>query len=300
MITLADKVREVYRARHEHAKMTMGMIQREEYDRIQCQLDAARPSSELNRHFGQHRENVDNWRRSQTTHLIHALGHHEATNVINRLFVTGTNAYTKVTFYHRSIFEAFFNTEKTDVAEIIRLVRENTLADVYDVEDEYEAVMRYAVLNTYEDIGENVLNAGIDGEQNRELRDAIKEWLTFEEALNVLILIQYSQPFNQQARLATVDGLSIGDSATVMHAYTGGRGVLRYLIDEVREIIYSNAYDAAGEQENIPSLDEVFYNLIDVMYGHGVVEDQSVLYELGGEMESDDDVGREDKEDSVT
>ncbi len=55
-------------------------------------------------------------------------------------------------------------------------MRENTLADVYDVEDEYEAVMRYAVLHSYQDIGENVLNAGIDGEQNRELRNAIKEW----------------------------------------------------------------------------------------------------------------------------
>ncbi len=46
-----------------------------------------------------------------------------------------------------------------------------------------------------------------------------------------------------------------------------------------------------NEQENIPSLDEVFFNLIDEMYGHGVVEDQSLLYELGGEM--DDDVSRE-------
>lgn len=298
MTTLADKVRTVYQTRHSHALMTMGMIKQEEYDRYQCQLDAARPESELDAHFGRYRSAIDAWRSSQTTHLIHALGLHDTQNVINRLFVTGTNAYTKVTFYHRSIFEGFFNTERTDVSEIIRLVRENTLADVYDVEDEYEAVMRYAVLHSYQDIGENVLNAGIDGEQNRELRNAIKEWLTLEEALNVLVLIQYSQPFNYHAGKATVDGLSIGDSMTVMHAYTGGRGILRYLIDEVREIVYSNAYDAADEQENIPSLDEVFFNLIDEMYGHGVVEDQSLLYELGGEM--DDDVSRENKEDSVT
>lgn len=299
MNTLADRVKVVDATLHAQARITFGMIRQEEYERISCQFDGVIPENELQAHFHNYQDKFSKWRQSRATHLIHALGKHDVQNVIKIQDVGGTKGYVRTTFYHKSILEAFFNTETTTVDEIVRLVREATMADAWDVKGEYESVMRAASVRSDRDIGEILDGIEPDWKSMRDMKHDIEEWLMFDEIVNALLIIQYSEPFKEAALKATIDGLSLSNTRIIMEAYTGGKGVLRYLVDKALEIVYSHVQPVGEEFVDIPPTDEIFFNMADMMVGLGVAENTNVLFDMG-RVKTDDDVSREDKEDSVT
>ena len=115
------------------------------------------------------------------------------------------------------------------------------------------------------------------------LKNEITNWFTVEEMMNTLLLIQYSETIRYEAKVACLEGLNPAHSGKVLEPYTRGRSVLQFLIDEVKEIVYSYTFQVAEEgYADVPPQDDLFYNLIDMMEGFGVVDDKRVLYNLGG------------------
>lgn len=288
-MTLADKVKTVFDIRLRHRNMTHGMALQEEVDRIQATIDSRTGGNNRTYHFQEYREKMKRWQQVQIAHLIHVLGNTKKDEVILALDTSDQDELpveVKVYFFHRSILESFFNTETTWVSDILRYVRQTTVNEVYDIEDEYGAVVRAAILYSYRQAEEYKLSK--TAEKNPVLQQNIKDWFTVDEMMNALLLIQYSEPMRYQARIASLSGLTTYETDFVMQAYTNGRSVLRFLIDEVREIVYSYTYQATEEgYADIPPMDEEFFNLVDMMVGLDVVKDSIELYQLGGVSEDE-------------